>query len=103
MLLINEKEYDLGNVKFGNVSERFIPISNPTNQSITVNPIGSSCSCTTGTVEKNPLPPNSATQAKVLFNSNKTGKGQHTKSFTISWVVNGKHHSHTIRFKVNVN
>ena len=103
MLLINEKEYDLGTVKFGNITEKYIPITNPSNYSITINPIGSSCSCTTGTVETNPIPANSVTQARINFNSNKVGKGNHTKSYTISWLYNGKHHSHTIRFKVHVN
>lgn len=102
MLIINETEYDLGNVKFGNISERLIDVSNHSNQQVAVNPIGTSCSCTTGTLLINPLPPNSTTQAKILFNSNKVGMGAHAKSFTISWLLNGNHYSHTIRFKVNV-
>jgi hypothetical protein len=103
MLLINVTEYDLGSVKLGNVSERQIPITNPTNNTISLNTIGSSCSCTTGTVEKNPLPPNTATVANILFNSGKVGKGDHVKSYSISWFAGGKTYSHTIRFKVNVN
>lgn len=102
MLIIQETEYDLGSVKHGNVIEKLIPITNPTNMSITINPIGSSCSCTTGTVKKNPLPPQETTQAVIVFNSAKVGKGQLVKSYNISWVANGRHHSHGIKFKINV-
>lgn len=102
MLIISETEYDLGSVKLGNISERLVSVSNPSNQQVVVNPIGSSCSCTTGTMLVNPIPANSATHAKILFRSSKVGKGNHVKSYTISWLLNGKNYSHTIRFKVNV-
>lgn len=102
MLIINEVEYDLGTVKFGNISEKLIPVTNPTQFSVTVNPIGSSCSCTTGTMIINPIPAQGSTDAKIVFNSSKVGKGNHIKSYTISWLVNGKNYAHSIRFKVNV-
>ncbi len=102
MLIIKETEYDLGQVKMGNVYEKLIGITNPTQQQVTVGNIGSSCSCTTGALEINPIPPGSSTNAKINFNSNKVGRGHHSKSYTISWTLNGKRYTHTIRFKVHV-
>lgn len=102
MLQVATKEYDLGTIKFGTISESKILVSNLADTEAFINTIGSSCSCTTGYMDKNPIPVHGSANAIIAFNSNKVGRGQHVKSFTISSTIKGKLHSQTVRFRVNV-
>lgn len=102
MLTITEKTFDLGDVKFGNIVSRDLQIKNSSNLEIVINPIGTSCSCTSGVVHPNPIPAGAPAVATISFNSSKVGKGDMMKSGVISWVVDNKYHSHTFKFKVNV-
>lgn len=102
MLSFNKLEFDLNQVKFGQSANFPVEITNNSIGPIVVNNSGSSCSCTTGAMSRNPIEPTTTQIFTVNFDSNKAGRGVQQKSITISWDYNNQHFSQTIKFKVDV-
>lgn len=102
MLTFNKLEWDLGDVKFTTTREFSVEITNNSDIPTVVNNSGSSCSCTTGRMDKNPIPANGKQNFIVMFNSNKAGRGSQVKNITLNWEYEGHRFSQMIKFKVNV-
>jgi len=102
MLTFSTLQFDMGDVKFGNKKSFPVNVKNESIETIVLHHSGSSCSCTTASVDKNPILPNTNTNFNVHFNSNKTGKGSQVKSIIASWNENGQPKTQKIQFKVNV-
>lgn len=98
MLTFSETFFDFGQVRKGNIVVHDIKITNNSDKAININNDGSSCGCTSGSMNYNPIQPKSQATFSVRFNPDKTGSGEMIKSISLSW-QNG---SQTIQFKVNV-
>lgn len=102
MLTFNSIQFDLGDVKFGDTKQQDVILTNNTSEAISVQSVGSSCSCTSGRMEKNPLEAYKSGKFHIFFNSTKAGKGSQIKSIDLSWMEEGQPRKQTIRFTVNV-
>lgn len=109
MLNLPKKEFNLGRLSLGKTTSFQVEVENDGDQTIFFEPIGTSCTCTSGYLEKNPLPPHTKTKAIITFNSNKTGKGDFVKSANLKWKIktpvplsSNASRSELIKFKIIV-
>lgn len=102
MLTFSTIEFDMGDVKFGQTKQHDVVLTNNSAEAIDVNSVGSSCSCTSGRMDKNPIESYKSGKFHIFFNSLKTGRGSQVKTITVNWMEGGQNRNQTIRFKVNV-
>lgn len=102
MLTFSTSEFDMGDVQFGTSKQHGIDVTNSGIEAVVVTCSNSSCNCTTGQMDRNPINGNSNGKFLINFNSAKAGRGTMTKNISISWLENGINHNRTFRFKVNV-
>jgi hypothetical protein len=102
-MLFSQTEIDLGAVKHGTVAEARVIVTNNTSNYISVSIPYSSCSCTTGSIRENPIPPNAETIFFINLDTNKSGIGVNMmKSITMNWNENNITFSQTFMIKADV-
>lgn len=102
-MLFSQTEINLGSVRHGTVGEAQIIVTNNTGSHISVTIPYSSCSCTTGSIRENPIPPNANTVFFIHLDTNKSGIGVNMiKSITMSWTENNIPFSQTFMVKADV-
>lgn len=102
MLTFENTQFDLGDVKFGETKQKNITINNNTSEAISVQSTTTSCSCTSGRMQSNPIEAYKQGIFHIFFDTTKTGRGEQVKSITLNWNEGGQHRNQTITFKVNV-
>lgn len=102
MLTFDKTQFDLGDVKFGNTKQQNIIVTNNTSEAISIQSTSSSCSCTSGRMQSNPIEAYKTGIFHVFFDTTKTGKGSQVKSITLNWVEDGQQRNQAIKFTVNV-
>lgn len=102
MLTFNAIQFDLGQVKFGETKQQDVIVTNNTPEAISLQSVGSSCSCTSGRMDVNPIESYKTGKFHIFFNSTKTGKGSQIKTITLNWVEDGQQRNQTIKFTVDV-
>ena len=74
MLNVNQRDIDLGNLKFGVPHQFKYVITNDYNKKVIINRLVLGCkSCTVATTEKNILEPGESTNINVVFTPGSTG------------------------------
>lgn len=103
MITFDKTEFDLGNVKHGEIKTVTSIIKNQTEETITFVPANSSCSCTTGSVVNPSVVPNGTTDFNISFDTKKAGVGMNqVKSIALNYSISRQQHSQIFRFKANV-
>lgn len=102
MITFDKTEFDLGNVKYGQTVTVTAIVTNTNSVPVSLSTTNSSCSCTTGQVEYSTLNPNSKSEFKITFNSNKSGRGTQAKSINLDYTIDRVTKSKTFRIKANV-
>ena len=102
MLTFDNTQFDLGDVNFGDTKQQNVLVTNNTSEAIVIHSTGSSCSCTSGRMDSNPIEAYKSGKFQIFFNTTKTGRGLQVKSITLTWMEGGQTRNQTITFKVNV-
>ena len=102
MLTFDNIQFDLGDVKFGSTKQQNVLLTNNTSEAIVIHSTGSSCSCTSGRMQSNPIEAYKTGIFQIFFDTTKTGRGAQIKSITLTWVEGGQQRNQAITFKVNV-
>lgn len=102
MISFDKVDFDLGTIAIGTVPHMTVNIQNNYNIPVEISITNSSCSCTTGSIDKNPVPQKAKAIISIFFNTSQAGRGMLTKAISASWVVDGLLNSQVFRFKANV-
>ncbi len=102
MITFDNTEFDLGTINYGETKSVDVNITNSGSTEVTLKTSNASCSCTTGHLEYSTLQPNSKGKFTIIFNSNKSGKGESARSINLDYSINRKSFNHTFRVKANV-
>ena len=102
MLKFNTTKIDGGTVKYGEKVSFPIEVTNDSNREIVLNVQSTTCSCTTGSVSPNPIPPNTKAILTINFNSTKTNPGRDMlKQTRVNWFYDGTTFTELIDLKIN--
>lgn len=101
MLITNQPEQDLGELKFGIAHNFKYVIQNIDGYSVDVTGISLGCtSCTTASVSKNIISPGEKADVNVVFTPGSTGIN--IKTLTIKYNINGSSENLPLKFKAKV-
>lgn len=102
MIIFDNLEFDLGNVLYGQVKSVDVNITNSGSTPVSLNVSNASCSCTSGHLEYSTIQPNSKGKLTISFNTNKSGRGNQSKSIALNYTIDRQSYHQTFRIKANV-
>ncbi len=104
MLIFNETNFNLGNVKYNDIVTRKVSITNNSTENATLTPSFSSCGCTTGAVTKDKLQPLEVGEFIISFSSVKAGIGSNmSKTIALKYKFDNSETTFEQSFKLKVN